>query len=132
VTGDWAGTLLKVPAGSKLVFIQEAIKNQGILVIQGTKALLQEGMKTPIQLAGKGIAAAGRGIFGHARSPAGKLLSLGGLAFFVWLNYAHNVTLEENRLIVLEDVTRAEEAESAFWDLVRSRALPKPVVAAKQ
>ncbi|MBI2943866.1 MAG: hypothetical protein HYY25_06670 [Candidatus Wallbacteria bacterium] len=132
VTGDWAGTLLKVPAGSKLVFIQEAIKNQGILVIQGAKALLQEGVKAPIQLAGKGIAAAGRGIFGHARSPTGKLLSLGGLAFFVWLNYAHNVTLEENRLIVLEDVTRAEEAESAFWDLVRSRALPKPVVAAKQ
>ena len=130
VTGDWASTLFKTPAGSRLVFVGQGLRQQGSLMIQGARALLQEGARAPVQLAMKGLAAAGRGIFGHARTPAGKLVSLGGLAFFIWMNYAHNVTLEENRLIELQDTSRAEEAQSAFWDVVRSRAIPKPLPAA--
>ncbi len=127
---SWVNAIFKAPAGSRLVFVKDAIQTRSGLWLQGARTLIQEGAKAPVKMAGRGIAAAGRGIFGHARTPAGKLLSLGGLAFFVWMNYAHNIELEENRIIILQDTSRAEEAKSAFWDLVRSRAVPRPVAAA--
>jgi hypothetical protein len=117
------GELRLAPKGARVSLLRTKIKDLGTLVVTGAKAVLEETKGRPVTFVAKGITAAGRAVAGHARTVAGKLLSLGGLAFFVVARYAHQVELEGNRVVALDDTSIAQAAERAFADLLSNRVL---------
>jgi hypothetical protein len=111
------------PGGAKLEVLATRVREVKSLVVEGFKTLVKDARTQPVRLVGRGFKAAGRGIFGRANSTIGKIISLGGIAFFVVARYGKTVTLEGNRTIVLEDTAVAEQAHRAFWDLITNRVI---------
>lgn len=118
---QWISSLFKKNPGEKMSFGFNTVKGSSAKTISLADIWLK--IKSPGKLLASTGKALVRGLTGRAKTPLGRLMSVGGLGLFVYLNYAKYVELPHNRIIIISDDTIAKAAENNFWRLIEIKGI---------